>query len=94
MELARVVTFDEVSTERIEELRQRIEGGEQPDGLDATEMLFLHDADSGGAISIIFFADEEGYQRGEEILDAMPAGDTPGLRTTVKRYEVAIRMTR
>jgi hypothetical protein len=33
------------------------------------------------------------YTRGHEILDAMPAGDTPGRRAAVTRYDVAVRMT-
>jgi hypothetical protein len=42
---------------------------------------------------IIFFDDEDDYRRGDEALSAMPAGDTPGRRAAVTRYDVAIRMT-
>jgi hypothetical protein len=41
----------------------------------------------------IIFEDEDAYRRGDEILNAMPAGDTPGQRTSVARYDVAMRMT-
>jgi hypothetical protein len=44
-------------------------------------------------LALVFFDSEADYQRGHEILDAMPAGDTPGQRTSVQRYDVAIRMT-
>jgi hypothetical protein len=93
MAVARVVSFEGVSAERIEELRREISEGEQPEGLDATEMLVLHDAEGEKSLAIVFFDDEDAYQRGDAILDAMPTGDTPGRRTSVARYDVALRMT-
>ena len=92
MAIARVVTFDGVGNERIEELRSSVESGEQPEGLNATEMMVLHDPDGSKAIAIVLFDTDEDYQRGHEILDAMPTGDTPGQRTSVQRYDVPIRM--
>ena len=41
----------------------------------------------------VFFDSEDDYRRGDEILDAMPAGDTPGRRASVTKYDVAVRMT-
>ena len=35
---------------------------------------------------------EEDYAKGDAALNAMPAGDTPGQRTSVTKYDVAIRM--
>ena len=93
MAIARVVSFEGVDAERIEELRREISEGEQPEGLDATEFLVLHDADGRKSLAIVFFETEEDYRRGDAILDAMPAGDTPGQRTSVSRYDVAVRMT-
>lgn len=93
MALARVVSFDGVDSARIAELASEIEGGEQPEGMNATEMLLLHDADADQALAIVFFDSEDDYQRGNEILDAMPTGDTPGRRTSVTKYQVATRMT-
>jgi len=93
MALARMVTFDNVSKGRIEQLRQQMTEGEQPEGLDATEFIVLHDPDAERSVAILFFDDEDAYRRGDEILDQMPAGDTPGQRTSVGRYDVAIRMT-
>lgn len=92
MAIARVATFDGVTTERIEELKARVQTGERPEGLNATETIFLHDADTGGAVAILFFESEEEYERGNEVLEAMSPADTPGERTTVKKYEVAMRM--
>jgi hypothetical protein len=42
---------------------------------------------------IVFFDTDEDYKRGDEALSAMPAGDTPGQRTSVGKYQVAFRMT-
>jgi hypothetical protein len=92
MALARVVSFDGVSADRMAQMREEMQG-EPPEGLEATEFLVLHDADNEKSIAILFFDSEEAYQRGHEILDAMPAGDTPGRRTSVQKYDVALRMT-
>ena len=93
MALARVVSFDGVSSERAAELAREIEGGEQPEGMNATEMLLLHDPGSDQALAILFFDNEDDYQTGHEILSAMPTSDTPGTRTGVTKYDVALRMT-
>lgn len=93
MPIARVVSFEGVSAERMEELRREISEGEQPEGLDATEFLVLHDAEGERSLAILFFDDEEAYRRGDAVLDAMPTGDTPGRRTSVSRYDVALRLT-
>jgi len=93
MALARVVSFDGVNSERIAQLSSDIEGGEQPEGMNATEMLLLHDPDSDQALAIVFFDSEDDYRKGDEVLGAMSAGDTPGRRTGVSKYQVATRMT-
>jgi hypothetical protein len=93
MALARVVTFEGVNSERIEELRGEIESGERPAGLNPTEMLVLHDPEGEKSIAILVFDTEEDYTQADAVLDAMPAPDTPGRRTSVGKYEVAIRMT-
>ncbi|HYI74603.1 MAG TPA: hypothetical protein VEW90_04965 [Gaiellaceae bacterium] len=92
MALARVVTFEGVSQERIEEVRSRIESGERPEGVPATEILLLHDSDSEKSMAIQFFENEHDYRTGEATLSAMPTPDTPGQRTSVTKYEVAGRM--
>jgi hypothetical protein len=42
---------------------------------------------------ILFFETEDDYRKGDEALNAMSAGDTPGQRTSVNKYEVTSRMT-
>ena len=93
MALARVVSFDGVSKDRIEEMKREMGEGDQPEGLDATEFIVLHDGEAEKSLVILFFDNEDDYKRGDEMLNAMPAGDTPGQRTGVTRYDVAIRMT-
>ncbi len=93
MALARVVTFEGVGRDRIEEMRREIEGGGgPPEGLNPSELLVLHDADAEKSVVVVFFENEDDYARGDEILSGMPAGDTPGRRTSVGKYDVAIRM--
>ena len=93
MSLARVVTFTGVSSDRIEELKREMDEGEQPEGLNPSEMFVLHDADSSEAVAILFFDSDEDYQRGHEVLEAMPVPETPGQRNrssaTTSRFEGA-----
>ena len=93
MGLARVVSFEGVSKDRVEEMQREMREQERPEGLPATEIVVLHDPDSEKSLVILFFETEDDYRRGDEVLNAMPAGDTPGRRTSVTRYDVAIRMT-
>jgi hypothetical protein len=93
MALARVVAFEGVNKERVEQMKRDIEGGERPEGLPATEMILLHDPDAEKSLAIVFFDNEEDYRQGDQTLSAMPAGDTPGRRTSVSKYDVAVRAT-
>jgi hypothetical protein len=93
MAVARVVTFEGVGKDRIAEMESEIQERERPEGFSPTEIIVLYDADAEKSQVVIFFDNEEDYRRGDEVLSAMPAGDTPGQRTSVSRYDVAIRMT-
>jgi hypothetical protein len=93
MALARVVSFDGVTKDRIEEMREQVADGEQPEGLSAKEIIVLHDPEGEKSLVILFFETEDDYRAGDEVLNAMPAGDTPGERASVTRYDVAARMT-
>jgi hypothetical protein len=92
MALARVVTFEGVSKDRMEEMKREMNQGERPEGVPATEILVLHDAEADKSLVVVFFENEDDYRRGDETLSAMPAGDTPGQRTSVSKYDVAFRM--
>jgi hypothetical protein len=93
MALARVVSFEGVGSDRIAELKSRIEGGEPPEGMPPSELLVLHDAEGERSLAIVVFENEDDYRNGDEILDAMPTPDTPGRRTSVTKYDVAVRMS-
>jgi hypothetical protein len=56
-------------------------------------VVVLHDGNADTSMVIVFFDSEDDYARGEEVLNAMPAGDTPGQRTSVTKYDVVTRMT-
>jgi hypothetical protein len=92
MALARVVTFEGVSKDRMDEMDREMQGGEPPEGFPPAEVVVLHDPDAETSLAIVIFDSEDDYKRGDEILDAMPAGDTPGKRTSVTKYNVATRM--
>src|SRR5918996_4374298 len=93
MPLARVVSFVGVSRDRMAEMQREMQGGERPDDVPAKEIVVLHDPDGEKSLVIVFFETEDDYRRGDEALNAMPAGDTPGRRTSVTKYDVATRMT-
>jgi hypothetical protein len=93
MPIARVVSFDGVDSDRMAEMQREMQGSEQPENVPAKEIVVLHDPDGEKSLVILFFDTEADYERGNEALNAMPAGDTPGKRTSVAKYQVAFRMT-
>lgn len=92
MALARVVSFDGVGKERVEEMKQQMNQG-RPDDIPATEIVMLYDAEAEKAVVVVFFDNEEDYNRADATLSAMPADETPGQRTSVGKYDVAVRAT-
>ena len=90
MALARVVEFDGVGKERLEEMRQQMEGEAPPEGVPVKEIIVLHDADAEKAVAVLFFDSEEDYRQGNEALNAMPTEDTLGKRSLVKKYDASI----
>jgi hypothetical protein len=91
MAIVRLVTFDGVSTDRVNEMQNEMEGQQPPEGLNAKEIIVLHDPDSERSTVLVFFDNEDDYRQGDEILSAMPASDTPGQRTSVSKHNVAFR---
>jgi len=93
MAVARVVFFDGVSKQRMEEMQRQIdEGGGPPEGFPPAEFVALHDPAAERSLTVFFFENDDDYNTADEILNAMPAGDTPGARTSVTRYDVVFRM--
>src|SRR2546429_7518810 len=93
MAVARVVTFEGVSKDRMNEMNREMEDGQPPEGFPSSELIVLHDPEAEKSLVIVFFDSEDDYRKGDEILSAMPAGDTPGQRTLVTKYNVATRMS-
>ena len=93
MPLARVVSFEGVSSERMAEMQREMEGGERPAEVPAKEIVVLHDPESDKSLVILFFENDADYKRGDETLSAMPADEKPGRRTSVTKYQVAFRVT-
>jgi hypothetical protein len=92
MALARVVSFDGVDPTRVEEMKGQMDEG-RPDDIPAKEIVMLYDAEEERAVVILFFDNEDDYNRADATLGAMPADETPGQRTSVGKYEVAVRAT-
>ena len=91
MALARVVSFEGVTSDRIASLKNEIESGNPPEGMPPAELMILHDPEGERSLAIVVFDNEDDYRKGDEILSAMPGPDTPGQRTAVSKYDVAVR---
>ena len=92
MAFARVVTFEGVTKDRMDEMQKEM-SGEPPEGFPSAEVIALHDPEKDASLVILIFETEDEYTKADDFLNAMPAGDTPGQRTSVTRYDVAFRMT-
>jgi hypothetical protein len=88
---ARAVTFEGVDRNRIDQLTQQLQSDERPEDIPATEIILLYDADGEKSLVVVFFENEDDYRRGDAALNAMDPGETPGKRTSVTKYEVAVR---
>jgi len=91
MALARVVSFEGVTADRIAEIKSRMESGDPPEGMPPAELMILHDPESERSLAIVVFDNEDDYRKGDEILSSMPGPETPGQRTAVTKYDVAVR---
>ncbi len=88
---ARVVRFTDVTPERIEEIKARVEENDgPPPGVNATGMKLLYDADTSVGIFVGFFATEQDMRDADAVFQAMDAGDTPGTRASVDQTEVVL----
>jgi hypothetical protein len=68
MPLARAVSFDGVSKDRIEEIKREMSGQQPPDEVPAKEIIVLHDAEAEKSLVILFFDSEDDYKRGDEAI--------------------------
>lgn len=94
MGFVRVVRFTGVDAESVAATSKRIEeSGGPPPGVTATGIEVLFDADHGTAVVLQHFATAEDMEESAKVLDAMPAGDTPGTRASVDVCESTVTMT-
>jgi hypothetical protein len=93
MAVARVVAFDGVTKDRVEEMQREMDEGDRPEDVPVTEVVVLHDPEAEKALVVLFFDSEEDYAKGEAALNAMSPEQTPGRRSSVAKYDVAMRMS-
>jgi len=87
----RVVRFTDVTADRIDALRARVEeAGGPPPGVRSTALKVLFDAGHGTAVVLQHFATAEDMEEGDRVFSAMDTGETPGTRASVDMCEIAI----
>jgi hypothetical protein len=88
---ARIVRFTDVSSDRIEAIKQRIAADDgPPPGVDSVGVTLYFDQSQGTAVFVGLFETEEKMQAAGEVLAAMDSGDTPGARASIDSCEVAL----
>ena len=89
---ARVVSWQNGTSEDIKRLKDSVESGDgPPPGVPAKGITVLVDRESGRNLTITFFETEDDLRTGHEALDQMsPPGDSPMRRASVEFYEVPI----
>ena len=89
----RVVRFTDVTVERIDALRARIEEAEgPPPGVRSTALKVLFDAGQGTAVVLQYFANAEDMEEGGRVFSAMDPGETPGTRASVDMCEIVLEV--
>jgi hypothetical protein len=87
----RVVRFTDVTAERIQQLRARVEDAEgPPPDVPATGLQVLLDESQGTAVVLQFYDSAEDMQAGDRAFGAMDASDTPGARASVDMCELTL----
>jgi hypothetical protein len=89
---ARVATFESDPTkvdDAITMVREEVESGTTPEGLEGAKMLMLIDRETGKGLGITLFESEQAMRRGDEALNAMSPGANER-RTAVEFYEVPV----
>ena len=90
---ARVATFDSDPAkvdDAINMVRDEVQSGNTPDGLEGAKMLMLVNRETGKGLGVTLFESEEAMRRGDEALNAMSTGATER-RTSVDFYEVPVQ---
>ncbi len=89
----RVVRFTDVSSERMEALRARIEEADgPPPGVPATGLTVLFDEAQGTAVVLQYFDTADDMAAGAQAFSAMDPGETPGTRVSVDMCELMLEL--
>lgn len=87
----RVVRFTDVTTERIDALRARIDESDgAPPGVPTTGLQVLFDADQGTAVVLQLFDTAADMRTGDQAFSAMDPSETPGARASVDMCELKV----
>jgi hypothetical protein len=89
---ARVATFESDPAHvdaAINMVRQQVESGDTPPGLEGAKMVMLVNRESGKGLGVTLFESEDAMRRGDEALNAMNPGASER-RTSVEFYEVPV----
>ena len=90
----RVVRFTDVDAGRFEGMQERVsEGDGPPEGVPATGIKILHDAEQRTAVVLQYFETSEDLQKGAAVLEQMDPSDTPGTRASVDACEVKLELS-
>lgn len=90
----RVVRFTGVDGERMQSVKDRIDGSAgPPEGVPASGVQFLYDEAQETAVVIQHFASREDMEEGARALEAMDPGDTPGTRASVDACELVAEVS-
>jgi hypothetical protein len=89
----RVVRFTDVSAERMDGLKARIDESDgPPPGVPSTGLTILYDAEQGTAVVLQYFATAEDMDAGAQAFSAMDPADTPGTRASVDMCEIKLEV--
>ena len=90
---ARVATFESDPTkvdDAITMVREEVESGDTPPGLEGARMLMLVNRETGKGVGVTLFESEEAMRRGDEALNAMNPGASER-RVSVEFFEVPVQ---
>jgi hypothetical protein len=88
---ARVVKFKDVSRETVDNVVDEIEAsGGPPEGVAATGVRMLYDAEQGTSYFVSFYDSAEDMRAADAVFDAMDPHGTPGSRVSVDMCEVVM----
>ena len=89
----RVVRFNNVSPEHVDQLVARINDSDgPPPGVTMAGMKLLFDAGQGTALSIQEYSSAEEMAEAAKVFDAMDPSETPGSRSSVDECEVKLEL--